>query len=203
MKGRLFRRVTKDLEITSRTSTRLADGSGERPASTPLDNEDRRPGDFTARSGSRLVVDRVYSIRFAAPDQRWRVHARQRAVRSGRPHVLRKGTGSIEERPIAITMAGTPTDTQPWVQTVGHTPRRRPVTLDPSAVREFRSLRDSGRARRAATMQPCPNRAAPRDRMPSGGEYLRGREWCWASWKGRVHGRIGTSCSATPVAGSA
>jgi len=35
MKGRLFRRVTKDLEITSRTSTRLADGSGERPASTP------------------------------------------------------------------------------------------------------------------------------------------------------------------------
>ena len=76
-----------------------------------IDNEDRRPGDFTARSGSRLVVDRVYSIRFAAPDQRWRVHARQRAVRSGRPHVLRKGTGSIEERPIAITMAGTPTDT--------------------------------------------------------------------------------------------
>src|SRR5438552_16421114 len=54
-------------------------------------------------------------------------------------------------------------------------------------------------------MQPCPNRAEPRDRMPSwrGGparvssrpqciadyfvlEYLRGREWCRASWKGAV-----------------
>ncbi len=109
-----------------------------------IDDEDRRSGDFTARSGSRLVVDRVYSIRFAASDQRWRVHARQRAVRSGGPHVLRKGTGSIEERPIAITIAGTPTDTQPWVQMVGHTPRQKPVTLDSSAFREFRSLRESG-----------------------------------------------------------
>src|SRR5438309_8647976 len=63
MKGRLFRRVTKDLEITSRTSTRLADGSGERPASTPLDNEDRRRAACLRNYGGadlRRTMQRLY-----------------------------------------------------------------------------------------------------------------------------------------------
>ena len=45
-------------------------GQGGSRVRIVVDDENRRPGDFCARSGSRLVVDRVYSIRFAALGQR-------------------------------------------------------------------------------------------------------------------------------------
>ena len=45
-------------------------GEGDSRFFIVIDDENRRPGDFAARSGIRSVVDRIYSIRFATSDQR-------------------------------------------------------------------------------------------------------------------------------------
>src|SRR2546427_2703902 len=61
MKGRLFRRVTKDLEITSRTSTRLADGRGsDRP----------QPRSTTRTVGEPLVYEITAALICEGPMQR-------------------------------------------------------------------------------------------------------------------------------------